>query len=267
MKILCPIDFSSVSVRAAKWISLFLNDVGGGQITFLHCMETQHRSSIFNHMDDMLKENATRDLQELLKRLHEVTSDVEYDYHIVRAEPKEYIVSYARHKHYDWIVTGTKGLTALKDVTVGSVTEHCIMKSGKPVLTIPESAEYSQMKTIVMGVDNKLINDKEVLKPVYSICNVYDAEIKLVHIKTMDNDALNRDEGYEGYFRDLNYELVSIPKSGTISQTLSQYAEENEADILVMIHHRKNWFQEMFNRSITKMELFELDKPLLVLSD
>ena len=267
MKILCPIDFSSVSVKAAGWTTRFLNDVGGGEITFLHCMETQHRSSMFSHMDDVLKENAKQDIETLIAKLKEVGPDVEFSHHIIRAEPKEYIVSYARHKHYDWIVTGTKGLTALKDVTVGSVTEYCIKEAGKPVLTIPDHIEYKKIDTIVMGIDNKLIQHRDILMPVFSICNVFDATIRLVHIKTEDDKKLHHDPLYEEFFRDVNYEIDSIEKNGSISETLSQYAEEYNADILCMVHHKKNWFQELFSRSITKSELFDIDRPLLVLAD
>lgn len=267
MKILCPIDFSQVSVKAAGWSSRFLNDVGGGTICFLHCMETQHRSSMFSHMDDLLKENAQTDIERLIEELKTVAPDVNYEFHIVRAEPKEYIVSYARHKHFDWIVTGTKGLTALKDVTVGSVTEYCIKESGKPVLTIPDDIEYNKIKTIVLGIDNKLIDDREILKPLFSICNVFNATIQLVHIQQDEDDILKHDPAYEEFFRDINYEIESVDKDGSISETLSKYAQSKDADILCMIHHRKNWFQELFSRSITKSELFEVDRPLLVLSD
>ena len=267
MKVLCPIDFSSVSVKAAGWISRFLNDVGGGEISFIHCMETQHRSSMFSHMDDVLKENAEADLNRLIKETRKLAPDVEFNYHIVRAEPKEYIVSYARHYHFDWIVTGTKGLTALKDVTVGSVTEYCIMESGKPVLTIPDNIDYKSVKTIVLGIDNKLIEHEEILKPLFSICNVFDAQIKMVHIKQSDNDVLKHDPKYEEFFKDINYEIDSIEKDGTISETLSKYAEACNAELLCMIHHKTNWFQELFRRSITKSELFDIDRPLLILTD
>jgi len=267
MKILCPIDFSSVSVKAVGWITRFLNDVGGGEMTILHCMETQHRSAMFSHMNDVLKENATDDINKLIDELKKIGPDVKFKAHIVRAEPKEYIVSYARHKHFDWIVTGTKGLTALRDVTVGSVTEYCIKEAGKPVLTIPDHIEYHKVSTIVMGIDNKLINNKEILKPVFSICNVFDATIRLVHIKTDESDTLHHDPAFEDYFRDINYEIDSVEKDGSISETLSKYAEEHKANILCMIHHKKNWFQELFSRSITKSELFDIDRPLLILSD
>ena len=267
MKILCPIDFSSVSVKAAGWIARFLNDVGGGEMTLLHAMETQHRSTMFSHMDDVLKENALTDIQKLEDEIKKLAPDVKVDHHIIRSEPKEYIVSYARHNHYDWIVTGTKGLTALKDVTVGSVTEYCIKESAKPVMTIPDHIQYRPVKTIVMGIDNKLIQNKEILAPVYSICNVFDATLRLVHIQNDENDSLNHDPSFEEFFNQVNYEIESVPKEGTISETLSKYAQENDADILCMIHHRTNWFQELFKRSITKSELFDIDRPLLVLSD
>lgn len=267
MKILCPIDFSSVSVKAVGWITRFLNDVGGGSITLLHCMEVQARSTMFSHMDDILKENAVSDLERFIDELKKLSSEIEFDYHIVKAEPKEYIVSYARHKHYDWIVTGTKGLTALKDVTVGSVTEYCIKESGKPVLTIPDFIEYRKVQTIVMGVDDKLIRNKEILKPVFSICNLFDATLRLVNIKTGSADNLSIDPEYENFFNEVNYEIDSIEKDGSISDTLSKFAESCNADILCMVHHHKNWFQELFARSITKSELFDVDRPLLVLSD
>jgi len=267
MKVLCPIDFSQVSVKAAGWSSRFLNDVGGGELTFLHCLETQHRSSMFSHMDDMLLENATADIDRLIAEAKKLAPDVEFNSHIVHAEPKEYIVSYARHQHYDWIITGTKGLTALKDVTVGSVTEYCIEESGKPVLTIPDNILYEKITTIVIGIDNKLIDHVDILKPVFSICNVFDAKIKLVHIKRDENDILNHDPRYEEFFKDINYEIESVPIHKTISETLSKYAMDNNANLLCMIHHKTNWFQELFKRSVTKSELFDIDRPLLILSE
>ncbi len=267
MKILCPIDFSQVSVKAAGWTTRFLNDVGGGEITFLHCMETQHRSSMFSHMDDLLKENATRDLEMLISELKKLGPDIKFSHHIIRAEPKEYIVSYSRHQHYDWIVTGTKGLTALKDVTIGSVTEYCIKESGKPVLTIPDNITYRKVQTLVLGIDSKLIENKEILQPIFSICNVFDANIRLVHIREDDEEKMTLDAALDEFFRDVDFVLDSVKKSGSISSTLSEYAKKHDADILCMIHHRKNWFQELFKRSITKMELFDIDRPLLILTD
>jgi|GEM_PF-567221 len=265
MKILCALDFSNTSLNAAKWINEFLNDLGGGQIVFVHCMATQHRSISFNPMEDILKDNAEQDIKRLIDSLKK--DGIDYKYHIAKAEPKTYINQYANHIEADWIVTGTKGLTALKEMTVGSLTECLINESSVPVIAVPLKIKYKRPEKILLGIDHKMIEDTEILKPIRSITNVVDAKLILLHINTSKDEDLKFDPTYEIYFSDLNYDLEMIPKTGTITETLNNFCDDNKIDILTLIHHKRNWFQDFFHISSAKKELFDLKIPLFVLPE
>lgn len=265
MKILCALDFSRTSLNAAQWINSFLADLGGGEITFLHCLGIQHRAISFNPLEDILKDNAEIDINNLIKELS--TEGITYKSHIVKADPKSYIIEYSNHMKADWIVTGTKGLTALKDITVGSLTEHCINHSHLPVIAVPLGVEYKKPEKIVLGIDHKIIENEQILKPIRSITNVIDAKLHLLHINTSKDDVLQFDPTFEVYFSDINYELKLLPKTGPITDILNNYCEENNIDILAMIHHKRNWFQEMFQKSIAKKELFNFKLPLIILPE
>ncbi|MBT8234462.1 MAG: universal stress protein [Saprospiraceae bacterium] len=265
MKILCALDFSKTSLNAARWTNNFLADMGGGEITFIHCMGIQHRAVSFNPMEDILKDNAEEDIKNLIEEIRLLSNT--YKYKIVKGDPKTYITEYASRMKADWLATGSKGLTALKDMTVGSVTEYFIKYSHRPVITIPLEAKYNKIKTIVLGMDHKIIENEEILKPVRSITNVTDAKLKLLHINTSKDDMIKFDPTFEIYFSDINYETEIIPKTGSISELLNNYCDEVNADLLVMIHHKRNWLQELFSKSISKQELFDFEIPLFILPE
>ena len=265
MKVLCALDFSNTSVNAAKWINEFLYDLGGGEITFIHCMAVQHRAIAFNPMEDILKDNAEQDIKKLIDFLKK--EGITYKVHIAKAEPKTYINQYSNHIKADWVVTGTKGLTALKEMTVGSLTESLIKESTVPVIAVPLNIKYKKPETIVLGIDHKIIDNEQILKPLKSITNVIDAKLILLHINSPKDDILKFDPTYEIYFSVINYELKMVPQTGTITDTLNDYCEKNGVDLLTMIHHKRNWLQELFQFSSSKKELFDLRIPLFILPE
>ena len=265
MRILCALDFSKTSLNAAKWINLFLGDLGGGEIIFVHCMSIQHRAATFNPMEDLLMESAKSDIQKLIEEL-KIDGNT-YKQHTSRSDPKSYILEYATYIKADWIVTGTKGLTALKEMTIGSITDYFINESKVPVIAVPLESKYKKPENLVLGVDHKIVENTNILNPIKSITNVLNAQLTLLHVKTKKDSNQKIDSAYEIFFDDTNHKLDIVPLTESITEALNTYCSKTQADILVMIHHKRNWFQELFQMSTTKKELFDLHMPLIVLPE
>ncbi|MDG2450374.1 MAG: universal stress protein [Saprospiraceae bacterium] len=265
MKVLCPIDFSKTSVNACKWIATYLKQIPESEVHLLHCVNVRSRATIFLKLDDILIQRAEADIINLEKELIKVNKDLEIDSTVVVFDPKSYIPSFAEAHNFDLIVTGTKGLTALKDITVGSVTESVINKAKLPVLTIPNMDRYGKIEKIVLGVDDNPIEDGKALDSLINMCKITDAKLIMVHVRQKGDNYIEYDPGYDLFFKELNYGYKALEKDESVVETLTEYCDNENADVLCMIHKKKNWFKRLVHRSMTKEELFELETPLLVL--
>jgi nucleotide-binding universal stress UspA family protein len=263
MKILCPVDFSSTSVKACGWAARFLEQMGGGTLELLHCVNVVSRSTMFLKMDNIFKEQAETDFKALLPKVRALAPSVEVSAKIVIRDPKTFIPDYAGHYNFDLIVNGTKGLTALKDMTVGSITAYLMDRSTVPLLTIPEEAEFRPVQKIILGVDSK-VTEVAAFQEVIDLARAVKAE--LIFVNT--SEEVSNPEEIEAFT--LEIEGISskgfvIPQGSSIPQALTKFSIEQQADILVMIHRKRQWFERLFKTSITKEELFEIKTPLLIL--
>lgn len=264
MKILCPIDFSNASVNACRWAIALLDELGGGQLQLLHCLNVVSRSAMFIKMDVIYRERAEEDLRKLQKELQPLSVAVDVDAYVVNLDPKSFVPEYASKKHFDLVVTGTKGLSALKDMTVGSVTAHLMDHSKVPVLCVPETVSYDGMKVIVLGVDDKKLTS-EALAPLAALRKSSNASLQVVHTTPKDDLSVDYDPFLNLPLSEGTFDFQTIHQEESIPEALTAFAVSSEADLLVMIHRRRNWFERLFNNSIAKSELFTIRTPLLIL--
>ncbi len=137
--ILVPIDFSNHS-DAALALAIELAKEAGGEIHLLHAYEMpvsltmSYGVAIPQSVWDDVKEAADARLAEIQKRLQ--TAGVKGTTHLLIAPPADAIAECAASHHVDLIVMGTRGLTGLRHVLLGSVAERTIRIAPCPVLTI-----------------------------------------------------------------------------------------------------------------------------------
>ena len=140
--ILVPIDFSDHS-KAALGSAIALAKTFGSKIHLLHCYQVQAGSIApygiavpSAYFDDIRKE-AVRRLDEWAVQVSTEQIDVELS---VSSEfPSQGIVLTAEKQESDLIVMGTRGLTGVKHVMLGSVAERTLRLSPCPVMTVKTS--------------------------------------------------------------------------------------------------------------------------------
>lgn len=269
MKILCPTDFSTNSLNAAFWIADYLSSWDStGTIHFLHCANVRRRAEMFIKMDHYLKENALQDLMAMITKLKNEYPDLHFESKVQLSDPKSFIPKYATDNDFDFIVMGSKGLTALKNLTVGSVTNTIIKKSNLPVLVIPEDSKYQPIERVVIGVDNDLTHLAKDIEPVYQILpSPDDIDLHLVHVAQkgdlMDQYNLKPTADLKGF--KTVYKTIEFDDS--IAESLMEYCDDEHAQLLIMIHEQRNWLQRIFHKNLSKEGLFELEIPFLILQE
>lgn len=262
MKILCPIDFSSASINGCGWAARLLEQTGGGELVLLHCINVVSRSALFIKMDDVFREQAENDFKTLLPQLKQLAPSISISAKIANQDPKIYILSFLKGQSFDLIVTGTKGLSALKEMTVGSTTAFLMDHSPVPLIAIPDEYKFKGVQSIVVGLDEKA-SYTDVLIPVLQLARRSGAEITFVNTTTdlEDTELASIQLPIDG----ISNQVLSIRMDGSIPKTLTKYCLEQEADLLVMVHRKRPWLERLFKTSLTKEELFEIKTPLFIL--
>jgi nucleotide-binding universal stress UspA family protein len=145
-RILVGIDFSAESEEAARTALVYARAFDAA-VTLLHVHELPTMmTSIVPGGDPLTDTRALRTAaEERLARFRErlQTSDpraleggVPIETVVVGGLPSDEIVRQARAGHYDLLVIGTLGLSGLRRLLIGSVTESVIRHAPCPVVTV-----------------------------------------------------------------------------------------------------------------------------------
>lgn len=177
------------------------------------------------------------------------------------------MINYNDDMNPDFVVMGTRGKRkSSSGYLIGSNTLQVLKSVDIPVLAIPENCCYSKLRRIVFGSDLKSISE-EVIRPLSRLLERTDANLTAVHVGDIS------EEGRERSIQDLNQlmgermtSFVQID-STEIVEELRRTAKENQADLLVLIDRKRNFFQRIFHKSVTQKIGWKTEIPMLVLHD
>jgi nucleotide-binding universal stress UspA family protein len=143
-KILVPVDFSPHSAKAVN-VAVEFAKAFSAEIHLLHAYslpigvvgpyDYQIPANILGEM----RESAARRIDEEVKKVANL--DVKTTGIITEGVPTQAIVEAAEQIGADLVVMGTRGLTGLKHVVLGSVAERTIRHAPCPVLTVHDPDE------------------------------------------------------------------------------------------------------------------------------
>ena len=141
--ILVPIDFSSHS-KAALEAGVELAKVFGARLHLLHSYPLNPLGNISPYgvaipagFDQSVRQAAQEKLDESVEKV--LAEGIEVSNQVTPMSPGEAISGVAEDIGADLIVMGTRGLTGLKHVLLGSIAERTIRIAPCPVLTVKAS--------------------------------------------------------------------------------------------------------------------------------
>jgi nucleotide-binding universal stress UspA family protein len=143
-KILVPIDFSVHSSRALQ-TAIDLAKAFKAKLHLLHCYQinvgaiSPYGLVIPESFDRDIREAATKQLAQWREKVSAQKIEVESE--VTPLFPSEAIASTAERIGADLIVMGTRGLSGIKHVMLGSVAERTVRIAPCPVLTLKAAEE------------------------------------------------------------------------------------------------------------------------------
>jgi nucleotide-binding universal stress UspA family protein len=265
-RILCPIDFSEFSARAAACAGALARH-HGARLVLLHVSYVQVPPAAFGAGPGplLLDERAIKALEEDLRAFAapHVDASVLTEARVVQGAAAPEILAAATASRADLIVLGTHGRGGFERLMLGSVADKVVRKAVCPVITVPRAAEEAsasaRFSRIVCATDFSE-GSRAALSWALAFAGTPDARLTLVHVLDWPDvpeegepfaSTLTeaRDRWLEQLRRRVHEALPAEARSGvTVEEVLAtgtpykeilQAAAERRADLIVMgVHGR-----------------------------
>jgi nucleotide-binding universal stress UspA family protein len=269
VNILVPTDFSDLSKVAIQYAIKMANKFDGN-VTLLHVISgiVPVRGDMSSRIKQVEKELAAqaeqdfgpivKDVQKLNKTNNPITSKIE------KGESfNKVLKAFTRKNKFDLIVMGTRGASGVSKFVLGSNTVSVLEESSIPVLAVPGNAEFRTFKNIVYASDLKHF-EREV-RGILPYLKIFDSTMHVFHVVEKLKDAENLEVIVKKALKKVDYRksTVTIDKSKKVDAAIESFVQKLRADLVIMFTHKRNFYEKLFNRSMTKQMAFQSNVPLL----
>ena len=277
--ILLPTDFSENAWNATKYaIELFK-----GEECVFHLLNTYTpaiassrfmATNLGNVQEGGVRTNSERGLKEVLER---ITKDYNYPKHSFKTISSfsllvDEIKDIVERVGIDLIITGTKGVSGLDEVFMGSNTVRMI-KSVKncPVLAIPQHFEYRSPTEIAFATDFNRFYSLSELQPIIDLAKGFKAAIRIVHVQ-YEIKALTEIQTFNlnmlrKYLNEVEHYVHTVSELNSVSKTLEVFTKELDIHLLAMLNYQHSYMEKMTREPVVKRMAFHTQIPLLVIPE
>lgn len=271
--ILVPTDFSIIADSAIHY-AIKLASLFDMSMIIYHSFipfESGFYPLTQSEKENLETENILRNrLDKIRTALLKTNSKIPITIHIDRGPESIRIIQFCKNNKIDLIVMGTKGASGLKEKVIGSFTANLMTKSSCPVLAIPENYKFKIPKKIIYAT-NYNRKDNKPLQYLLDINSIFKSEITILHVDKENNEPQSQKE-FNIYKRkvetkhkgiSLQYFHISGKK---ITKVILQKVLNDKTDLLALSPiKRKDIWNRLFHKSITKTTSFHIPIPLLAI--
>lgn len=267
-RILVPCDFSNQAMSAVKMASDIASQAGSElrlinvvEVPLMHDSMLMPTLSFEEETMNELRNNAEKQFEKIKSDLSPLPVITE----ILYGSPSVMISDYIRDNNIDLVVMGTKGVSGLKELLIGSNAEKIVRNAACPVITVRREVAPKSIRNIVLpnslepGQDHLIARLKQLqqmLKATLHIvwintpANFTPDSITLVKLKefarqyTLTNFTLN-------IYNDIE------EKNGVMN-----FARFKEADMIAMGTHGRKGIGHLLIGSIAEDVVNHVDIPI-----
>lgn len=276
--ILIPIDFSEQSKNALNFAAQIAKK-SNLKIQALNIIEGPHNHT-FNTMGDGLA-NESEDyffLKQLLDKTKEnmnalINSDAYAGVNIIGSvevgNPYRGISKAIADHSADMVIMGSKGVSGIDEVLIGSNTEKVVRHAKCPVITIKSDVKLESIKNIVLAT-NLHEDQTRLFQELKKLQGVTGAQLHLVKVNTTNNfhsDRQMKDE-FAKYLKDHKLENVTtaIYNDSSEEEGILSYSEDVNADMIALGTHGRTGLLHLLSGSIAEDLVNHSQIPVWTLS-
>ncbi len=274
-KLLCPIDFSEVSLNALEF-AVAIGEKENSTLTLINIFTPSNFNKIIE--TDHVKEEYEQRLATIESNLIAISKEINKtskkkgllicDFIIKSGEIIDILSDIVSTEKYDLIVIGTTGHSAYKIKYLGGIAEKIIQQTHCSILCAPGSHNFHGINKIVYATDY-LEEDKLAIQQLIAMAVLFKANVEILHVSHHD-DTIDK-AMFEEYKDELTsfvkYEKISFNRVvvNHVAKGIDDYMNEIEADLLVFLNKKNNFIKSLIHNSLTlHLEKFT-DYPLMII--
>ena len=178
----------------------------------------------------------------------------------------EEIQKITKHENIDFIVMGTKGATGLKETFLGTVATKVMNDVKAVVLAIPERCKYQPIKNLLYITEYNS-TDIESFMRVMVLAKVFQAHIDCLHVEPLHHKNKKNDmEDWNELIKNHNIALHSI-SGDDIEGIILNFIDLYKINMIAMRVYHKNFFEKLFEISLSKKLAFHVNVPILAIHE
>lgn len=268
-KIMCPIDFSESSLNALNYAVQVARQFNSKLILFhaIFIPSQELEENLLMPIDlEARKEEVERRLEEISKGIQLKESDIPVAFYLKFGTPENEILDIIKEQQIDMVIMGTKGAEGFIKL-FGTVSSAIALKASCPVLIIPEKFHFKKINHIVYATDVHG-NEHYLIKYIISLAKLFNAHISYLNIQKKNHEGIDEIIGYGlNMINKSDYQKMSfhVLENENILKGINSFAQNHNADMIVMSANERNALQRLFLKSNTKEEVFQAQVPLLAL--
>jgi len=276
-KILVPTDFSPNAARAIDY-AVQIAKLNQATIYVIHACDNLDTLNMENvqlrrEYNKKITDKAFDNL-EMIRRSIEETEQVLVNIQLYSGPVNDTILLAAQEHNTDLVIMGTLGISGIKEAIFGSKTAAVISNTTVPVLAIPLEYDWSPPSKFLLAI-NHFDEVSDILYPVFDLAKTFKAEVRLTVFTDEDNIVSSN---YLTDAREIKFAEDKLRKKYSdlvinaehltgrhFEESLNEFIESNQIDLLAMMTHKRSFIGSIFNRSITRKMSYHSKVPILAI--
>lgn len=276
-KIVIPTDFSENAFNALKYAAeLFKYERSEFYILHAYADEVYNTDGLLtqeflDEFKETTRKNSDQELEKIKAHISELFPNPRHRFHCISAFGMliDEVNDLVDRENADIIITSTRGKTNDRKMTFGSNTLQIIKYVQCPVLSIPESYEYSDPKKILFPTNYMLPYQKRELKLVGELARAFCSEIHMLYVSKFPLDSFRQKDNQQAikeHFYDVKmiyHQEQDLEKTQAILKSI----EESKMDLLILVNSRHSYLENILYQSTLDRIGLHPKIPFLVLQN
>jgi nucleotide-binding universal stress UspA family protein len=269
--IIVPVDYSACSSNAAQYAAALAQRTGANVLLYHAVLLPTTVAAVT--VDLLSDEEVTA--SHLLK-LDTLGRDIHLAYGVpvdslASPAPLEEELPRLVNKHRaDLVVMGMPRLNAFDNWVYGSTPTSLVRKATFPILVVPAKVPFQAPARVLLATDLMTFYPEQQLRLLKELVVAFGATLRVVHVEganpcpahVLTEWAVRLD----GLLQEVPHQYECIPQQNVVAG-IERAIDTQKADLLVMMPHAHDFWDQVLNRSNTRQMAYKTRIPLLLLPE
>ncbi len=275
--ILLPTDFSDTAINAMDYaVQLFKDELCTFYVLNTFTPVALYTTSIYEgntslniDIGELYRQQSETNVSKAIDHIKSKYNNVKHtfqgvsSYNLLTLEIAEMVTGY----NIDCIVMGTKGASGLKEVFLGSETMHVIKKATIPVIGVPDSYQYRDLKDVLFATDYNTGDTQKGLALLEELCASHISRLIFLNAYygvQLDKNQLKNKEALNTYFK-RDAHLNEIADGMDVLEAIEDFQSKHRIDLLVIVHNKHNFFENLLFTPVIRKIVHHSSVPFMIL--